>query len=67
MEPRSIKIHFKENIQIDFPDDKELFKLKLVNTIKEVLNTIDIEDFYVYDSGNVQEIILQIDNQKSDR
>jgi hypothetical protein len=66
MEPRIIKIEFKERIDLDLNDPNEMvFKTKLVNKIKEILNATDIEDFHVHDSGDIQAVILQIDNTKS--
>ncbi|MDI6034602.1 hypothetical protein QLS91_16095 [Flavobacterium sp. LB2P84] len=66
MDTRIIKIEFKERIDLDLNNQNQMvFKTKLVNKIKEILNAADIEDFHVYDSADIQEVILQIDNTKS--
>lgn len=67
MDKRTIKIQFQEPLDLNINQPNNMvFKTQLVNKIKEILNAADIEDFYVYDSADVQEIILQIDNKESD-
>lgn len=69
MNEKIIKIEFKEPLDLNINEENNnVFKRHLVEQIKEILNAADIEDFYVYEQAgsDIQEIILMIDNKKSD-
>lgn len=64
---RNIKIELTEPINLD-SNSKDLvfFKIQLIEKIKDILNTTDLEDFQVYEEAglDIQDIKLKINNKK---
>ncbi|MCC9016914.1 hypothetical protein [Flavobacterium lipolyticum] len=68
MAKRYIKIELKEPLELNLNNLSNVaFKTELLCRIKEILNVVDVQDYYAYESNGDQEITLQIDNEKSDQ
>lgn len=67
-EQKIIKIEFTEMLDLNMNEENtNIFKRQLVKKISEILNDTDIEDFSVFKNPDVQEILIKIDNKKSDQ